>query len=75
MLGYESQEGTRWESGTVPQRYAGTTAVNGTGAQHREAMASRNTFGVCACESEDLPAVSGAPRPAAHRLVDWAYGR
>ena len=28
-----------------------------------------------ACESEDLPAVPGAPRPAAHRLVEWAYGR
>ena len=28
-----------------------------------------------ACESEDLPAVPGAPRPAAHRLVEWAFGR
>ena len=28
-----------------------------------------------ACESEDLPAVSGAPRLAAHRLVEWAFGR
>lgn len=27
-----------------------------------------------ACESEDLPAVPGAPRPAAHRLVEWAFG-
>ena len=25
---------------------------------------------MCACESEDLPAVPGAPRPAAHRLVE-----
>jgi 5-methyltetrahydropteroyltriglutamate--homocysteine methyltransferase len=30
---------------------------------------------VRACESEDLPAVLGAPRLAAHRLVEWAYGR
>jgi 5-methyltetrahydropteroyltriglutamate--homocysteine methyltransferase len=30
---------------------------------------------VHACESEDLPAVSGAPRLAAHRLVEWASGR
>jgi 5-methyltetrahydropteroyltriglutamate--homocysteine methyltransferase len=29
---------------------------------------------VHACESEDLPAVPGAPRLAAHRLVEWAYG-
>lgn len=29
---------------------------------------------MCACESEDLPAVPGAPRLAAHRLVEWAYG-
>jgi 5-methyltetrahydropteroyltriglutamate--homocysteine methyltransferase len=29
---------------------------------------------VRACESEDLPAVPGAPRPAAHRLVEWAFG-
>ena len=28
-----------------------------------------------ACESEDLPAVPGAPRLAAHRLVEWASGR
>lgn len=28
-----------------------------------------------ACESEDLPVVPGAPRPAAHRLVEWAFGR
>ena len=28
-----------------------------------------------ACESEDLPAVPGAPRLAAHRLVEWACGR
>jgi len=28
-----------------------------------------------ACESEDLPVVPGAPRPAAHRLAVWAYGR
>ena len=28
-----------------------------------------------ACESEDLPAVPGAPRPAAPRLVEWAFGR
>ncbi len=28
-----------------------------------------------ACESEDLPAAPGAPRPAAHRLVEWAFGR
>ena len=28
-----------------------------------------------ACESEDLPAVPGAPRPAAHRLEEWAFGR
>lgn len=28
---------------------------------------------MCACESEDLPAALGAPRPAAHRLEDWAY--
>jgi 5-methyltetrahydropteroyltriglutamate--homocysteine methyltransferase len=28
-----------------------------------------------ACKSEDLPAVPGAPRPAEHRLVEWAYGR
>ena len=27
-----------------------------------------------ACESEDLPAVPGAPRPAVHRLVEWAFG-
>jgi 5-methyltetrahydropteroyltriglutamate--homocysteine methyltransferase len=30
---------------------------------------------VCACESEDLPVVPGAPRPAAHRLAEWADGR
>jgi len=30
---------------------------------------------VRACESEDLPAVPGAPRPAAHRLVEWAFSR
>jgi 5-methyltetrahydropteroyltriglutamate--homocysteine methyltransferase len=30
---------------------------------------------VRACESEDLPAVPGAPRLAAHRLVEWASGR
>jgi len=30
---------------------------------------------VRACESEDLPAVPDAPRPAAHRLVEWASGR
>jgi len=29
---------------------------------------------VRACESEDLPAVPGAPRLAAHRLVEWAWG-
>jgi 5-methyltetrahydropteroyltriglutamate--homocysteine methyltransferase len=29
---------------------------------------------VRACESEDLPAAPGAPRPAAHRLVEWAFG-
>lgn len=29
---------------------------------------------MCACESEDLPTVPGAPRLAAHRLVEWAYG-
>ena len=28
-----------------------------------------------ACKSEDLPAVPDAPRPAAHRLVEWAFGR
>lgn len=28
-----------------------------------------------ACESEDLPTVPGAPRLAAHRLVEWASGR
>ena len=28
-----------------------------------------------ACESEDLPAVPGAPRLAAHRLEEWASGR
>ncbi len=28
-----------------------------------------------ACESEDLPNVPGAPRLAAHRLVEWASGR
>ena len=27
-----------------------------------------------ACESEDLPAVTGAPRLAAHRLEEWASG-
>ncbi len=37
--------------------------------------AGRSTTGVRACESEDLPAVPGAPRPAAHRLVEWALGR
>jgi 5-methyltetrahydropteroyltriglutamate--homocysteine methyltransferase len=30
---------------------------------------------VHACESEDLPAVPGAPRLAAHRLEEWASGR
>lgn len=25
-----------------------------------------------ACESEDLPAVPGAPRPVVHRLAEWA---
>jgi 5-methyltetrahydropteroyltriglutamate--homocysteine methyltransferase len=30
---------------------------------------------VRACESEDLPTVPGAPRLAAHRLVEWASGR
>lgn len=30
---------------------------------------------MCARESEDLPVVPGAPRPAAHRLVEWARGR
>jgi 5-methyltetrahydropteroyltriglutamate--homocysteine methyltransferase len=30
---------------------------------------------VRACESEDLPAVPGAPRLAAHRLEEWASGR
>ncbi len=28
-----------------------------------------------ACKSEDLPTVPDAPRPAAHRLVEWAFGR
>ncbi|ELR84038.1 hypothetical protein W7U_02320 [Mycobacterium sp. H4Y] len=32
---HASQEGTRWESGTVPQRYAGTTAVTSTGLAKR----------------------------------------
>lgn len=27
-----------------------------------------------ACESEYLPVVSGAPRPADHRPVEWAFG-
>lgn len=45
-----------------------------TGHPTREATASRSTTRVCACESEDLPAVPGAPRLAAHRLVEWAYG-
>ncbi len=40
-----------------------------------EATATRSTTGVRACESEDLPAVPGAPRPVAHRLVEWAFGR
>src|SRR5271155_5464446 len=40
----------------------------------REATASRRTP-VHACESEDLPAVPGAPRLAAHRLEEWASGR
>lgn len=40
-----------------------------------EVMAIRSTYPVRACESEDLPAVSGAPRPTAHRLVEWAFGR
>ena len=66
------REGTRWESGTVPQRYAGTTAVIGTGAWHREATAFRCIDVMRACESEDLPVVPGAPRPAAHRLVEKA---
>jgi hypothetical protein len=39
-----------------------------------EATAIRSTTPVRACESEDLPAVPGAPRPAAHRLVEWAFG-
>jgi 5-methyltetrahydropteroyltriglutamate--homocysteine methyltransferase len=30
---------------------------------------------VRACESEDLPAVPGAPRPAAYRPEEWAFGR
>jgi hypothetical protein len=37
-----------------------------------EATAIRCTDWVRACESEDLPVVLGAPRPAAHRLVEWA---
>jgi hypothetical protein len=40
-----------------------------------EATATRSTTGVRACKSEDLPAVPGAPRPAAHRPVEWAFGR
>ena len=44
-------------------------------SQDREATAIRSTTLVRACESEDLPAVSGAPRLAAHRLVEWASGR
>jgi hypothetical protein len=41
----------------------------------REATAIRSTTTVHACESEDLPAVSGAPRLAAHRFEEWASGR
>ncbi len=40
-----------------------------------EATASRCIFSVRARESEDLPAVPGAPRPAAHRLVERAFGQ
>ncbi len=40
-----------------------------------EATATRSTTPVRACESEDLPAVPDAPRPAAHRLVEWTSGR
>ncbi|BBX38484.1 hypothetical protein MMAGJ_77660 [Mycolicibacterium mageritense] len=36
-----------------------------------EATATRSTL-VRACESEDLPAVPGAPRPVAHRLAEQA---
>ena len=46
-----------------------------TGPRDWEATAIRSTTPVRACESEDLPAVPGASRPAAHRLVEWASGR
>ena len=65
------REGTRWESGTVPQRYAGTNAVISTDPVGVGKRRSLGTPGrVWACESEDLPIVPGAPRPAAHRPWD-----
>src|SRR4051812_48568593 len=40
-FGDEAQKGTRCESGTVPQRYAGTNVVISTGRKDWEATASR----------------------------------
>ena len=57
----------------MQERPPSTALVTGS-ARDWEATATRSTAPVHACESEDLPAVPGAPRPAAHRLVEWAFG-
>src|SRR5688572_14497573 len=62
LLVGDGEKGTRCESGTVPQRYAGTTAVTSTGRRDWEATASRKPGESRKCQRVRRPA--GCPLQA-----------
>ena len=71
-VGRRTQEGIRCESGAVPQRYAGTKAVNGTGVipGKRRSVGPR-PIGRLAGEPEYLPVAPAHPI----RLTEGARGQ